>query len=101
MHEYIRPEDLMMMVAGCKEKHTYHKMPLYVAVEKPSSRIVCLVSILIVSKVRTSIRSSKHGTYLITAQPDAGRSVVSRYDGFSRLIIDDGASIAEEYGNDP
>jgi len=32
----------------------------------------------------------------MTVQPDAGRSVVSRYEGFSRLIIDDGASVAEE-----
>lgn len=28
-------------------------------------------------------------------QPDGGRSVVSRYEGFRRLIIEDGASVTE------
>jgi len=48
-----------MMVAGGKEKHTYHKVPWYMAVKKPSSRIVCLVSISIMSKVPTFMTRAK------------------------------------------
>lgn len=98
---YISTENLKMLVAGGDEKHIYHKVPLHVAVKTPSSRIVCLVSISIMSMVPLSLRIPKHGTYLITAQPNAGRSAVSRYEGFSRLIMENGASIAEEYGNAP
>ena len=34
--------------------------------------------------------------YLIAAQPDGGKSVVSRYEGSCRLIIEDGASVTDE-----
>ncbi len=37
----------------------------------------------------------RHKTYRIAAQPEAGRSVVSRYEGSCRLITDEGASVTE------
>ncbi len=39
--------------------------------------------------------------YRIATQPDAGRSVVSRYGGFCRFIEDCGASTTELYGKGP
>lgn len=39
--------------------------------------------------------------YRIATQPDAGRSVVSRYWGFCRFMDDGGASETELYGKVP
>lgn len=36
-----------------------------------------------------------HPTYRIAAQPDGGKSVVSRYEGSSRLMNEDGASVTD------
>lgn len=39
--------------------------------------------------------------HLITAQPEGGKSMVSRYGGFWRLIIDEGASVTDSNGKSP
>jgi len=40
-------------------------------------------------------------SYRIATQPDDGRSAVSRYGGFTRLITEVGASATDVYGNEP
>jgi hypothetical protein len=44
---------------------------------------------------RHMLSTPRYKTYRITAQPDEGRSVVSRYEGFCRFITDEGASVTE------
>ncbi len=43
-----------------------------------------------------SLLGPRHKTYRIAAQPEAGRSVVSWYEGSCKLITDEGASVTEE-----
>lgn len=70
-------------------------MPLYVTMKQPCSRVICPVSVLGLAIYILVRLVQHHRTHRIAAQPDGGRSVVSRYEGFCRLINDDGASVTD------